>query len=491
MSWVRLLGRPSWPLGLCAAVFLLPACGGGGGSEPVLAAVTSPSAPTGLTANVGDGAISLGWGSVADDGGAAVEGYEVTLSPQVSSARIDIVGRRALVRGLTNGATYTASIRARNRVGQGPAVQSAALSPRATNPALYQPLTIAGDNSKNGQFDPSLLRASGSVLWMSYSGVDFNRIAPTAVQQDVSVHIARSTDNGATFSKVVSVGVPSAATVTDTDPAHSTCGTASCTGRWVYETSWLIDDSGEPVSAQRYKLFAHKYFLYPPSSEPTRYYLGAIVMWTAPDPAGPWSAETSVIGWNLTPPELTARHVVNSLHLDLANCLVVAEGSAVVRGNTIDFVFACPSAGSSGTNPQKIVVLRTTDRLSTLSYVATVLQAGDAAPLGASFYSAPALMANADGAPLLLVTPAVGAGFYAGCVVFPFADEVAGTLFVDAAVPVAVQGLPTRGGRFGGACTWAREAAGLGGVILNELTPAAALEDSRFTMLRTGTSLDP
>ncbi len=491
MSVVNVLCRAGRAFGMGAALLLLSACGGGGGSEPVLAAVTSPSAPTALTANVGDGAVSLGWGTVADDGGAAVEGYDVTLAPSASSARIDIVGRRALVRGLTNGATFTVSVRARNRVGQGPAVQSATLSPRATNTALYQPLTIAGDSSKNGQFDPSLMRGGGSVLWMSYSGVDFNRIAPSAVQQDVSIHIARSTDNGATFTKIVSVGVPAVATVTDTDPARSTCGAASCTGRWVYETSWLIDDAGEPVGAQRYKLFAHKYFLYPPSAEPTRYYLGAMVMWTAPDPAGPWSAETPVIGWNLTPPELTARHVVNSLHVDLANCLVVAEGSAVVQGNTIDFVFACPSAATSGVNPQKIVMLRTTDRLATLSYVATVLKSSDAAPLGASFYTAPALIANADGAPLLFVTPAVGAGIYAGCVVFPFADEVAGTLFIEAAVPVAIQGLPTRGGRFGGACTWARAASGLGGVVLNEVTAAAELENTQFTMLRTATALDP
>jgi len=470
---------------------LLSACGGGGGDGPTIAAVGPPSAPVGVTSNVGDGAASLGWSPVADDGGAPVEAYEITLMPQASTANIAIVGRHALIRGLSNGTVYTASVRARNRAGSGAAAQSAAFTPRASDRVRYQDLAIAGDTSRSGIFDPSLLRTGSNELWMSYSGVDFSRDPQGQLVQDVGINLARSTDNGATFTKVAGVGVPGVATVTDTLPEHAACGAATCNGRWVYETSWLIDDSTDPATRKRYKLFAHKYFLYPAGPERTLYHLGAIVMWTAADPAGPWSAEIPVIGWNLTPPELTARHVVNSLAADLANCLVVSEGSAVVRNGTIDFVFACPSAGSNGVNPQAIVLLRTTDHLSTLSYVRTILKATDAAPLGASFFTAPALLANSDSAPLLLVTPAVGAGFYAGCVVFPIADEAAGTLFTDTAAPIPIQGLPTRSGRFGGACSWARGASGLGGVLSNEMIAASPIENTRFSVVRTGSTLDP
>ena len=203
---------------------LLCACGGGGnGGGPMLAAVTPPSAPVALTANVGDGAVSLGWAAVADDGGATVDGYDITLTPQPSGVRIEIVGRRALIRGLANGTAYTASVRARNRVGSGPAAQSAALTPRTTDVGQYQALTIAGDTSSSGIFDPSLLRTGANELWMAYSGVDYRRNAQSQLVQDVGISLARSTDNGATFAKVVSVGVPAAATVTDTDPARSTC----------------------------------------------------------------------------------------------------------------------------------------------------------------------------------------------------------------------------------------------------------------------------
>ena len=129
---------------------LLSACGGGGGDGPTIAAVGPPSAPVGVTSNVGDGAASLGWSPVADDGGAPVEAYEITLMPQASTANIAIVGRHALIRGLSNGTVYTASVRARNRAGSGAAAQSAAFTPRASDRVRYQDLAIAGDTSRSG-----------------------------------------------------------------------------------------------------------------------------------------------------------------------------------------------------------------------------------------------------------------------------------------------------------------------------------------------------
>ncbi|MEO8224084.1 MAG: fibronectin type III domain-containing protein, partial [Gammaproteobacteria bacterium] len=429
------------------------ACGGSGGAD----AITTPSEPRALTANVGNGAVSLGWAPVASDGGAAVQGYEIAITPQTPAATVAVIGRRALVRGLGNGTTYSFSVRARNSAGLGSAAQTAAISPADSDTNQYQPLLIAGDQSPSGIFDPALLRTGPNELWMSYSSVHYYRNGSNQLVQDVGIQLARSTDNGLQFQRVVTIATPGPATVTDTDAGLTACGSPTCVGRWVYETSWLVADPSDPDPAARYKLFAHKYFLSPGAASPTLYHLGTIVMWTAADPAGPWSAETSVLGWNLTPPELSPRTVVNSLATAVADCLVVTEGSAVVRGNQIDLVFACPYL-SGNSVVQKIVLLRSVDHLASIAYVATILEPADAAPLGASYYSAPAVLANEDGAPVLLVTPAVGAGIYAGCVVFPFADENTGTLFRQAGVPLAIQGLPTRAGRFGGACAWARGA---------------------------------
>lgn len=456
-------------------------CGGGSGGG---GAISVPGAPQGLTANVGNGAVSLGWMPVATDGGAAVQSYEIAITPQTPAATVAVIGRRALLRGLSNGTTYTFSVRARNSAGLGSAAQTAAILPTGSDPNQYQPLLIAGDQSPSGIFDPALLRTGPNELWMSYSSVHYYRNASNELVQDVGIELARSSDNGQQFQKALNVATPGPATVTETDAGLTACGSPTCVGRWVYETSWLVADPGDPDPAGRYKLFAHKYFLSPGAASPTLYHLGAIVMWAAADPAGPWSGETSLLGWNLTPPELAPRTVVNSLATAVADCLVVTEGSAVARGNTIDLVFACPYL-SGNSVLQKIVLLRSADHLASIAYVSTILEPADAAPLGANYYSAPALLANEDGAPVLLVTPSIGAGIYAGCVLLPFADENTGALFRQSGVPLAIQGLPTRSGRFGGACTWARGAA-TGGVLLSELTTGASPENAQFRILSTG-----
>lgn len=461
-------------------------CGGGGGGSSTAPTLDLPSTPTQLAATAGSGAISLGWSEVANDGGAAVQDYEITLTPAESAAVIDIDGRRALIRGLTNGTGYTLAVRARNQVGLGAAVTSNTLTPHAADTANYLTLSINGDTSLSGVFDPSLIRTSATELWMAYSGVDYYLNGSGELVRDVGVHVAKSEDNGSTFTKAVSVAPAAPAVVTDTDSAFSACGAATCTGRWVHETSWLIDDETDPNTSERFKMFASKYFLNPGNAPDTLYHLGSIVMWTAANPAGPWSAETSILGWNLTPPETAARFTLNSLDNDLAGCIIAVEGSAAVRSDSIDFAFACPY-DDGGTVLQKIVMLRSTDHLSTLTYVGTALAAADAATLGATHYSAPALLAGGDNAPHLIVTPVTDPVGYSGCVVIPLSSEDTGTVFRVAGAPAAIQGITTRNGRFGGACTAIRQDAA--GILLSELIPGATVLESQFRIIQTGTSL--
>jgi hypothetical protein len=483
VSLVTALTRWAWVAVLAAG------CGAGGGGGQPLPGVEVPGAPTGLVANLGDGAVSLGWRQVTATGGAPIRGYEITVSPRTTAVSIHVQGTRALVRGLQNGQSHTIAVRARNRAGPGAPGILAGLVPRATDTSLYRPIEIAGAVGRSGVYDPALLHTSAGALWLAYSGVDYHRADGGELVRDVGIHLARSTDNGASFSHVASIGVPAPAVVTDTDPALSACGAPTCTGRWIYEVSWLVEDAADPDPAARFKLFAHKYFLNPTGETDTRYHLGAIVLWTAPDPAGPWSDEVSLLGWNLSPPELTPRHVVNSLDPALADCLLVTEGAATVReGNVLDLVFACAYADGDE-YPQRIVLLRSSNHLASLSYVSTLLTPADAAPLGAAFYSAPALHASEDGAPLLIVTPVVGRDLYAGCVVYPFADEDAGQLFRQRGIALPIQGLPVRDGRLGGACTWARRTA-TGGVLMSELVPGDSLEDALFGIVTTGIGID-
>jgi hypothetical protein len=357
--------------------------------------------------------------------------------------------------------------------------------PQPASTAAYQVVNIAGDNSSSGVYDPSVLRLSNGDLWMSYSSVNYYNNTSNLLVQDVGIRLARSTDGGATFNYVSTIASPGVATVTDA--GLTACGSLTCQGRWVYETSWLIDDSADPNPARRYKLFAHKYFLSPGKVPATFYQLGSIVMWTASTPDATWSAESSLLGWNLTPPELTPHRIVNSLHTDLAPCIVVAEGGASVRGSAIDFVFACVY-GSGNPLPQKIVLLRSLDHANSFQYVSTLLTPADATPIGASHFSAPAILATPGTAPILFVTPVIG-GFYSGCIAIPFADDAAGQLFRVNNFPVGILYAPVLTA-LGGACTYDR---GLGprGILMNNAIPGATPVQSQFRIYATRVVLQP
>jgi hypothetical protein len=467
-------------MGFC----LLAACGGGG-SHPGVVATSTPSAPRNPIANSGTTDASVGWDAPTSDGGAVIQSYELEVTPAIPPANIIITGTHALLLNLSLGTSYGVVIRARNSAGLGLASSTAIVRPQSVSAADYRALPIAGDTSPSGVFDPSVLRLANGDIWMSYSSVNYYNNASSQLVQDVGIRLARSVDGGATFNYAATIASPSNTTVTDA--GMTACGVLTCQGRWVYETSWLIDDSTDPDPARRYKLFAHKYFLSPGKVPATFYHLGSIVMWTASAPDATWSAETSLLGWNLTPPQLTPQRIVNSLHTDLAPCIVVAEGSASVRGSAIDFVFACVYGGGNPL-PQKIVMLRSLDHANSFQYVSTLLTPTDAAPISASHFSAPAILSTPGTAPVLLVTPVIN-GFYSGCIVIPFADDAVGQLFRVNSLPVGILYTPVLN-VVGGACTYDR---GLGarGILMNNVIQGATVVQTQFRIYATQAVLQP
>jgi hypothetical protein len=449
---------------LCLLCCLCGCSGGGSSGGAGMTNMTHvPDAPAELAANAGDGAVSLAWNAPISDGGAAIAAYGVSVSPAVATSQMTVDGTAAVISGLANGTTYTFSVAATNSAGTGAASTDVQAVPSAASPTDYVRITIASDPiGLSGAFDPAPLLTAGGAVWLAYSSAHYYRNAAQQLVQDVSTSLASSADGGGSYTYSATPGLAHGP-VTVTDQSKMLCGQPSCTGRWVYEVPFLIEDPADPASSRRYKLFAHKYFLYPPATPATIYELGAIVMWTAGSLNGTWSPESTVFSWNLTPPELGGGTNINALDSALSNCLVISEGAGAVQNNALDFAFAC-SYSESGSIVSKIVLLRSADHAQTFSYVSTLLMPSDATIVpGAAFFTAPALLPHDSGARVLVVTGDDGQGRRSGCIVLPFDSESAGTLIRGATdLPLPIRVIPALGTHQDGACAWDRGIASSG-----------------------------
>jgi len=134
----------------------------GNGPASVAGTVTpgvAPSAATGLTAVSGNGSATLSF-TPGDDGGSAVTGYEVSTDGGATWATLATAAgaggtRTGTVTGLTNGTTYSVTVRAVNVHGFSPASSGASVTPAAVVPAAPSGLTATpGNGSAAVAFTP-------------------------------------------------------------------------------------------------------------------------------------------------------------------------------------------------------------------------------------------------------------------------------------------------------------------------------------------------
>ena len=114
-------------------------------------AAAVPGAPTGATAVAGNASATVSWTAPADDGGAAITNYTVTSTPDGKTCTKAAPPLNCTVTGLTNGTTYTFTVRAQNSSGQGPASAASnavvPVAPPAVPGAPLNPLATAGNGS--------------------------------------------------------------------------------------------------------------------------------------------------------------------------------------------------------------------------------------------------------------------------------------------------------------------------------------------------------
>jgi hypothetical protein len=121
---------------------------GAAGDQPAPLApavgVSTPGAPSGVTAVAGSQAALVAWSPPAVNGGSPITGYTVTASPGGSSATVDGPGTAAVVPGLALGTAYTFTVTARTVAGAGPAsAKSAAVTPALPTRTGFHPLPPA------------------------------------------------------------------------------------------------------------------------------------------------------------------------------------------------------------------------------------------------------------------------------------------------------------------------------------------------------------
>lgn len=80
-------------------------------------AVHVPTAPRNAKATAGPGSLTVTWQTPASSGGATITSYRATASPGGKYCKTTAL--TCVIRGLTNGAAYTVTVRATNRIGTG------------------------------------------------------------------------------------------------------------------------------------------------------------------------------------------------------------------------------------------------------------------------------------------------------------------------------------------------------------------------------------
>jgi len=142
-------------------------------NRPAATVTTAPSAPQNLTVTSPPDRLELAWDAPASNGGAAITGYTVTITPPEGTITVD--GKTATITGLTTGTQYTVDVVATNSVGVSPAVTGTG------TPAVFylaaNGVTIVCDTANNGD--------NGTV-----NGIEFTKRDNPA---DITIHNAAAT----------------------------------------------------------------------------------------------------------------------------------------------------------------------------------------------------------------------------------------------------------------------------------------------------------
>lgn len=199
----RKTGPAFW---LVTVLFALSAafigCGGGGGGDAA-PAVTVPGAPTSVTANAGDNAVTLDWSPVA--GATSYNIYRGTAPGVTKTTGTKVSGVQSpnVVSGLTNGTPYYFVVTAVNSAGESGISAEKTATPSATPPPLApgNVRAAAGDNQATISWDA----VSGATSYNIYVGTSAGVTKTTGIKASgvTSPSVVTPLANGTKFYFVV------------------------------------------------------------------------------------------------------------------------------------------------------------------------------------------------------------------------------------------------------------------------------------------------
>ena len=176
---------------------------------------TVSGAPSGVTGTAGNGEVSLSWTAPANDGGSAITGYEVTVSPTtgVTGLTTRSAATTSLVfTGLTSGTPYMFTVVALNGVGTGTGTASSAVTPLALPDAPTGVTGTAGDGEV-------------SLSWTAPASNGGSAITNYAVTVSPTTGVTGLTTRSAATTSLVFTGLTNDTAYTFTVAAISAVGT--------------------------------------------------------------------------------------------------------------------------------------------------------------------------------------------------------------------------------------------------------------------------
>ncbi len=328
-----------------------------------------------------------------------------------------------------------------------------------------------------GYGDPSLEHDAGSgTLWMAYSWLNIQVSdpgPPLVFDLGVRTHLAKSDDNGASFTFVRAVNEMAM-------EAHPDSGVM---GWSVHEVPTLVK---EPSGV--WQLLWFKYF------NPFGTVTGVderqeFLYWrtTASDPASLGDSSEIWATWLATSPSWGAPIDMNDIP-QLADCAALTEPGLFAFNADTYLASTCLVVDGSGrrTDLERIVLLQQT--LAGYSYVGDILDGQDASILGVDTIEQADITLARDGSIILIVTPIIlGADpSHQGCIVYEFSDFASATLLRDGngrAVP-RVEITADGNGLGPGLCSY--DANSETGVLLVITTVSQNGTDIEFSLRATG-----